>query len=167
VSVIRYCLNGHWEDTGEPVYIGRPPLAELRQQAAESLRLARVKYCDRCGAELIGTCPECDCPIKHASDQSDAPRYCRGCGSAYPWTVTALNAAREYTDQINTLTIEAKSELKGSFGDLTMDTPRTAVAATRFKRILNSAGPAAKDVLIETLKSTLTSLAKELLGIKG
>jgi hypothetical protein len=72
VSLIRYCINGHWEDAGEPAYIGPRPDQLRRQQAVEALRLARVKFCDRCGAKLISTCPECDYPIKHASDDSDA-----------------------------------------------------------------------------------------------
>jgi len=130
------------------------------------LRLARVKFCDRCGAELISTCPECDYPLKHASDGGDSPRYCRGCGKPYPWTATALRLTKEYADQIQVLSVEEKDELKQSFDDLTMDTPRTPVAASRYKRILTSAGPVAKEILTKTLTAVMTKAAKELLGIK-
>jgi hypothetical protein len=165
VTTIRYCKNGHWEDTGEPAYLMPRRLeAVRRQQATEALRLARVKFCDRCGAELISTCPECEYPIEHASDGSGAPRYCRGCGKPYPWTATALRSAKEYADHIDVLSVEDRAELKESFDDLTMDTPRTPIAASRYKRILTSAGPVAKEIVTKTLIDVITNGAKELLG---
>jgi hypothetical protein len=79
----------------------------------------------------------------------------------------ALRAAKEYMDQIKALSLEDKADLKQFFDDLTMDTPRTPVAASRFKRILESACPAAKEILTKTLVEVVTQVAKDLLGIKG
>jgi hypothetical protein len=47
----------------------------------------------------------------------------------------ALQAASEYTDELQGLSDGDKTSLKNSFGDLTVDSPRTALAASRFKRI--------------------------------
>jgi hypothetical protein len=57
MSTIRYCVNGHWDDPGEPPYFAtrRPQLIQQRRAAA-ALRLLRVKFCETCGAELISEC---------------------------------------------------------------------------------------------------------------
>ena len=46
------------------------------------------------------------------------PNYCGECGSPFPWTATALTAAREYTDDLDQLTPEEKDALKSTFADL-------------------------------------------------
>lgn len=72
----------------------------------------------------------------------------------FPWTQTALQAAKEYTDELDGLSQEDKTTLKESFTDLTVDTPRTPLAVGRFKRILAAAGPTAKDMVTEIIKGT-------------
>jgi hypothetical protein len=74
-------------------------------------------------------------------------------GKPYPWTAMALRAAKEYTDQTKALSLEDKADLTQSFDDLTMDTPRTPVAASRFKRILGSASGSKGDPDQDTRRS--------------
>ena len=52
------------------------------------------------------------------------PNFCGQCGGAFPWTERALAAAREYTDDLEELSVEEKASLKGTFTDLTANTPR-------------------------------------------
>ena len=69
----------------------------------------------------------------------------------------ALVAAREYTDELEELSIEDKTILKASFTDLTFDSPKTEIAASRFKRILRKLAP---DVA-ETIRKTIVDIASE------
>ena len=62
------------------------------------------------------------------------PSYCYNCGTAFPWTVCSLEAAKELADELETLTQEEKEQLKNSFPDLMKNTPKTTVAETRFQK---------------------------------
>lgn len=93
------------------------------------------------------------------------PSYCGECGSPFPWTETALAAAREYTDDLDQLSQEEKTELKKALDDLTVDTPRTPLAASRFKKVLNKIGPKAGSVLQKIVENVLTEAAKKSLGL--
>ena len=54
----------------------------------------------------------------------------------------ALSAAKEYTDDLDQLSAEEKTTLKGTLDDLTSDTARTPLAASRFKKFVSKIGPA-------------------------
>lgn len=157
-----YCENGHFVASKPevPDYM----LRRGRMDEGFQKQLERLAFCTRCGRPSLGVCPGCKASIV-ADDER--PSYCGSCGKPYPWTQVALQAANEYTDELDGLSEGDKATLKGSFSDLTMDTARTPLAASRFKRILAAAGPTAKDMVSEILKGTLTNVAKELLGIKG
>jgi hypothetical protein len=68
------------------------------------------------------------------------PSFCIECGVAYPWTEAALHAALELADEADDLSSDEKEQLKGTFNDLISETPRTAVATTRIKRLVAMAG---------------------------
>jgi hypothetical protein len=56
--------------------------------------------------------------------------------------------------------------LKGSFVDLTVDSPRTELAVSRFKRIYTKIAPTAGPALLNTLLSVATDyVKKKLLGL--
>ena len=76
-----------------------------------------------------------------------------------------MNAAAEYTDQLTQLTAIEKDELKGTLVDLTTDTPRTPLAATRFKKIAGKVGPVAIDAFSKILVNVLTEAAKKGVGL--
>jgi len=83
--------------------------------------------------------------------------YCAGCGEPFPWTETALRTAKEYTDELEELSVEDKITLKATFTDLTVDSPKTEIAASRFKKILRKLAP---DVA-EAIKKTIVEIASE------
>jgi hypothetical protein len=66
-------------------------------------------------------------------------------------------AAREYTDELDELSIEDKTILKATFTDLTVDSPKAEIAASRFKRILRKLAPDAA----ETIRKTIVDIASE------
>jgi hypothetical protein len=66
---------------------------------------------------------------------------------------------------LDELTAEVKAVMKGSFDDLTTDTPRTPVAATRFKGIMAKMGPVAGDTLSKIVVNFATDAARKHLGM--
>ena len=130
-------------------------------------------FCEDCGAATIDQCQKCGWPISGAGPDAwmaDAgpyrpPRYCGECGTPFPWTETALSAARDYTDDLDELSPDEKASLKGTFNDLTVDTVRTPLAASRFQKFLNKVGPAAGDVLRKIIETVATEAAKKSMGL--
>jgi hypothetical protein len=96
--------------------------------------------------------------------RGETPAYCGGCGEAFPWTETALAAAREYTDELEALNTEEKLALKETFDDLTSDTARTPVAANRFNNLIKKIGPVAGGIPKQIVVSVATEAAKKSIG---
>lgn len=155
-----YCLNGHLVGDANDSFDTVRLLAKLpeREQAYERMN----SYCAICSQPTISSCKNCIAPILV---EDHTPSFCRFCGKAFPWTETALNAAREYTDEIDGLTGEDRAKLKATFDDLTADTPRTELAAHRFMKFIRKAGPAAGDVLTKIMVNVATEGAKKMMGI--
>jgi hypothetical protein len=63
----------------------------------------------------------------------------------------------EYTHELDELSADDKTTLKATFLDLTVDSPKTEIAASRFKRILRKLAP---DVG-ETIRKTVVQIASE------
>lgn len=87
-DVAQICENGHhtnWQTQDEP--------------------LKNMDHCPRCGAATIMSCKNCSLPIRgcryvsgayrtrHEFFPSSVPAFCEGCGKAYPWTESRLDAA--------------------------------------------------------------------------
>jgi hypothetical protein len=133
----------------------------------------RKSFCEDCGAPTIDQCQKCAWPI--AGIGPDAwmagagpcrpPRFCGECGSAFPWTETALAAAREYTDDLDQLSNDEKASLKEAFTDLTVDTARTPLAVSRFRKFVTKVGPVAGDVLRKIIETVATEAAKKSIGL--
>ncbi len=106
------------------------------------------KYCERCGQPTITTCPECKTPI--IGNYNDGPfgsyqrwpyrrpNNCTNCGKPYPWVATAIMAAEELTNTLQSLSKKDKETLKALLPDLITDTPQTKVAAIKFKQLVNA-----------------------------
>jgi hypothetical protein len=93
------------------------------------------------------------------------PGYCGGCGKPFPWTETALSAAKAYTDELDQLSPEEKTTLKETFDDLTIDTARTPLAANRFKKFMSKIGPSAAGAVGKIVEAVATEAAKKMLGL--
>ena len=162
-----YCLKGHFVGLLNPILRARSGghLRALMERASENRGNERLPaFCTTCGASNISTCQHCQAPIgpQHAGSR---PGYCGSCGKPFPWTETALSAAREYADELDQLTPEEKTMLKGTFDDLTADSARTPLAATRFKRFMSKIGPSAAGIFGKIVETVVTEAAKKMMGI--
>jgi len=147
----QICMNGHVVNT-----------------TAATSPQSNQKHCSDCGAQTIMACPSCNVPIRgyyHYGSPSFSgyhkPSYCYNCGTAFPWTVSSLEAARELADEFDTLTQEEKEQLKNSFPDLVKNTSRTTVAETRFKKLMKKAGSEAYDGMKSILIDVVSEAVKK------
>jgi hypothetical protein len=157
-----FCRNGHYVGlisqpssslTAQPRF-ARTPIGTSEKQA----------FCTKCGAESVDACVNCNAPILYRT-LGDRAAYCGKCGKPFPWTETALTAAKEYTDELQELNSDEKAILKATFDDLAVDSPRTDLAASRFKTFIRKIGPAAGDVLSKIMVNVATEAAKKGMGI--
>lgn len=154
--VAQVCLNGH-----------------LVLGSLKSFPQFRKAFCEQCGAPTTDQCQTCRWPIAGRGPHAwmggggpfRPPNFCGECGNPFPWTATALAAAKEYTDGLQELNPEEKEALKGTFADLTSDTARTPLAASRFKKLTNKIGPVAGGMLQKIIETVLTEAAKKSIGL--
>ena len=143
----QICLNGH-KITGS--YHKSPQF--------------HSKFCKTCGQPTIIKCQECNAEIKGSYSgvgvgfSSQVQAFCHNCGKPYPWTKSKIDSAKELAQEFENLSKEDKDILSKSIDDLVADTPRTTLAASRFKRIMSKVGKMAysemKTILVDLASST-------------
>jgi hypothetical protein len=88
----------------------------------------------------------------------NSPAFCHACGKPHPWTEAGLKAAQELAAELAGLNPEERETLAKSLPDIIRDTPRTSLAATRFRTLVAKAGP----VAAEGFKKIITEMATEI-----
>lgn len=114
------------------------------------------EFCQKCGAKVIDSCPSCNSQIDGfyyvsgvlSTEKKAVPKYCRNCGKPYPWTRSSLEALEELVS-LSQLDIQEKNELYSSASDLISDTPKTKLAAYKWKKIGKPILDVAHDILVE------------------
>lgn len=148
-DVAQVCLNGH-----------------MVNNTARRFPAHNATYCGTCGARTIVECENCHAPIRgyyHVSgviglSGPDHPEaYCHACGTAYPWTLAALLAAKELTAELDELNDDERAQLADVLDDLVVESPRTTVAVARFRRLAGKAGGGA----VEGFRSILVDVVSE------
>jgi hypothetical protein len=154
-DVSQICLNGH-----------------TITRIANRYPQFRLKFCKECGEATTMECLNCNTPIQgeyyvegvlSLTETPPPPHYCHECGKAYPWTSRRIEAAKELADEFSELSEEERNSLKKSLDNIAIDSPKTEVAAIRFKRIMSKVGKESysamrtsiTDVLSETAKKTI------------
>jgi len=152
-DVAQICLNGH-----------------VINEYFKSYPESNKKFCDTCGPATIIACQRCNAHIPGAYiggafDLSPflVPAFCSKCGASYPWTESRRQAARELASELEGLTEDERSILKQNLDDIVADTPKTTLAATRWKGILSKAGPVAAETFREILIDVISETAKKVL----
>ena len=154
-DVAQICLNGH-----------------VVNDSTRGSPQHNQDFCDKCGAATITECPNCKDSIQgyYVSDvlvlpppRTPAPSFCKHCGKSFPWTQSKLEAARELTQELDDLTAEEKMELKKSIDDIVMDSPRTTLGATRFKKIMVKVGKEGATALKNILVDIVSEAAKKMI----
>lgn len=131
------------------------------------------KYCDKCGSSTITNCQSCNTAIRGyyhvegvyviGSDHYSLPSFCLNCGKSYPWTEAKIKAAQELTLELNNLTKEERETLNKSLNDIIRDTPETAFAATKAKKLFAKAGKGVAESFKNILVDIITEAAKKLI----
>ena len=91
------------------------------------------------------------------------PNFCFKCGKPFPWTAARIEAAKDLAGEIDELTAEERDTLKGLIPDLAADTPKTELAAHRYKKILGKISDGAQEVVTSVVTKIATEAAKEIL----
>lgn len=152
-DIAQICINGH-----------------VINSMAKEHPERNSKYCSKCGHPTISTCPNCNQAIQgyyhipHVAGHGyTRPAFCINCGTEFPWTDTALKAAKELSDELSELSPDELKKLKESFEDLVKDSPKTAVAATRFKSIISKVGKSTAEGFRTILIDVLSETAKKMI----
>ena len=123
------------------------------------------KHCSECGVVTISSCPDCSSRIRGfyyvegfiTTQPTPVRAYCHYCGRPYPWTLNKLDAARVLADELEGLSSEDRELLKETFDDLVVETPKTEVAASRFREVLAKT----VDVGGKSIERIIVSVASE------
>ena len=143
-DVAQICLNGHNINSLSKTYLN-----------------SNSSFCSDCGKKTITCCEKCNGEIRgyyHASipigSFYSVPSYCLECGNAYPWTVSKIQALKELADDLEEISDADKQKLIESIDHVLTETPKTTLASSRFKSILNKVTPEHKQMIKKyTLRS--------------
>jgi hypothetical protein len=130
-------------------------------------------YCGQCGQPTIRTCKKCNAPIRGYYRNStviggyEPPAFCNKCGAAFPWTETRINTAIEMAGELENLDRTDKETLVSSINDIVRDSPKTPLAAGRFKKIMSKAGTVATDSMKKIIIEIASESAKKILWPNG
>lgn len=152
----QICLNGHVVN-------------------ASSTRLPQDNkaFCEKCGAATTTACPSCGSGIRgnyygrRVFVPLSRPSFCPDCGKPYPWTDSALQAAKELAQELEGLTHEERKTLSKDLDDIVADTPRTQVAAVRLKKMLAKAGKVGAQAVRDILVDVASEAAKKIISPTG
>ncbi|WP_318582892.1 DUF2321 domain-containing protein [Bacillus paranthracis] len=153
-DITQICLNGHIINDTYKKY------PEHNQD-----------FCEDCGEKTITACRGCNADIRGARHDYNGtdlwvetpPNYCAHCGQAYPWTETALEAAKELAQEIDGLTEEERELLSKSIDEIVKGGPKTVVATTRFKKIATKFGAGIGNAFRDILVDVASESAKKML----
>ncbi|MHA7964949.1 DUF2321 domain-containing protein [Paenibacillus sp. CAU 1782] len=152
-DVAQICLNGH-----------------VNSSKINGNNHLFVDYCRDCGRETITKCVSCHKDIRGSAiyngipsyGKYNSPSFCIHCGQAFPWIAERLKAAEELAELFEELSDEDRKILTTSLNDLVRDTPRSQVAALRFKKIVAKAeehiGVAFRDILLDVVTEPIKKM---------
>ena len=157
--------EGHW-DTAQVCLNGHQIVVSIKDYP-ERMSL----FCGQCGEPTITTCKKCNAEIRGRWVRPWAPLelktvppgFCHNCGSPYPWTERRLQAARDYANEMKGISPDDKSTLVQNLEYILKDTPRTEIAATRVKKVLDKAGKGGNEFAQKILADIATETAQKIL----
>ncbi|WP_234121147.1 DUF2321 domain-containing protein [Clostridium hydrogenum] len=157
--IAQICLNGHKITT-----------------AADDSPELKENFCSKCGAATITNCPDCNTSIRgyyevegvfSLGNKYKVPSYCHNCGKPYPWTKTALESAKSLIDEDENLNSDEKKQFFDTLPDLIVEspTPKTQLAAARFKRFISKAATYTADGVKDIIVNIASETIKKSLGL--
>jgi hypothetical protein len=152
----QICLNGH-----------------VINDRARDYPRHNANFCQKCGAATTIQCPNCKTEIRGdyeaegiafiGASHYHAPAFCHDCGKAYPWTDSKIRAAEELIELAERLEKAEKDALAADLPDLIRDTPRTQVAAMRFKKLAAKIGGGVSSALRDIVVDVASDAAKKVI----
>lgn len=148
----QICLNGHVINSRIDTY------DEIQEE-----------FCDECGKETITKCQKCknEIPgrllVSRVMQVYEPPKYCRKCGSAFPWTESKILALREIIDSEDKLNDDEKENLKESIYDMIKETPKTQASSLKFKVLLSKFSKESTAIVRAIIVNLVTETAKKIL----
>lgn len=132
-------------------------------------------FCNKCGAATIINCQYCHNHIHGRYSVNnigsmplrEIPAYCHNCGKPYPWTETFLKTAEEMVDMFDELTTEQKQQLKETFPDLIVETPKSKLSALKAAKLINGLTSFGKDILVKLLQDNVVQSLFTLMQLKS
>ncbi|MEP7082463.1 MAG: DUF2321 domain-containing protein [Chloroflexota bacterium] len=127
------------------------------------------EYCPTCGRPVLAACPHCEAPIRGAYSGGfytggyDRPAYCIRCGGAFPWQAAAIRAAQEVADEITGLDPEERERLKEALEDISTDSPRTELGASRVRSVVERLKGPTGQLLYKAAETIATEGAKAIM----
>jgi hypothetical protein len=155
-DVAQVCPNGHVAN------------AMTRQEPERS-----KDFCERCGEKTITCCPNeaCNAAIRGGHVDSlgvvgsyhSPPAFCRACGSPFPWTERATQAAIELATESGSLDDSEQQQFRESVEMAIRDTPKTQLAGSRIAHLLAKMGKATADAIRDVLVDVVSEAAKKMI----
>lgn len=153
-DVAQICLNGH-----------------VINSSVKRFPEDNRPFCDSCGMRTITKCQECKSEIPGyqyvpgiiSVSPFRTPAFCSNCGAAYPWTESRLQVARELALELEGLAEEERLILEQNLDDIVTDSPRTTLAATKWKLVLSRAGKEAAGIFREVLTDVISETARKII----
>lgn len=132
------------------------------------------KFCDKCGAAAINSCPACNTMIRGyyyvpgvvglITREPTPAAYCHECGKPYLWTEDKLKAIQEAIE-LSEISAQEKAEFGINLPDIVADTPRTKVAALKLKVIGEKIGKELWGVVKDIIVEIGSEAAKKTMGL--
>ncbi len=152
----QVCINGH-----------------LINSSSKSSPDRNERHCGICGAATVTTCAKCNADIRGyhhvpgviAFGPTEAAAHCHECGQPYPWTKQRLDALSELVELLE-IDSGVKDALKADLQALTVEVPRSNVAAARMSTVLQHATPELAAAIKNAVGEVATASVKKALGIE-
>lgn len=144
-----------------------------------------TRRCTRCGKKVIDKCQHCGHeipgeafaetngltithgptgtthgPLYKSLGFGGVPKYCPSCGTPYPWTRSAIEAALEYIDTLSILEPAERDEMKEAVDNIVAESPKSLPAARRFAALARKAGGPALAFLQQVFAGVVCEAAK-------
>jgi len=131
-----------------------------------------LNYCGECGEKTITSCQICHGAIRVAYldgypgfKEPSAPSYCTACGAAHPWTERAIQSATELWVEESQASADEAFQFQEILSDLTKDSPRTPLAASRFKGAMTKVGSGVANAIRDIAVNVMSEAAKKSIGM--
>lgn len=104
---------------------------------------------------------------KTVEKEISLPYYCPNCGKPYPWTESRLEAAEKIVDMLDELDDIQKKQLKETFPDLMVESPKTQLSALVAAKLMEKVHGMGRYVLIKWFEQNVLPAILTLMNLSN